>query len=390
MVERLAGPLLSRSFFLFGARGTGKSTLLREIFADVENVLWLDLLDPNQEEAYSLDPGRLARLIEPNTQWVVIDEVQKTPKLLDVVHQLIESTQVKFALTGSSARKLKAGQANMLAGRAFLNHLFPLTSSELGDFFELEHCLNWGSLPALLTLPDDLSKREYLRSYTQVYLKEEVWAEQLVRKLDLFRKFLPVAAQMNGQILVASQVARDVGCDVKTVQSYFQILEDTLLGFMLEAYDTSIRKAISGKPKFYFFDLGVRRALARQTQIPVIPQTSLYGETFEHFVMLEFHRLNSYLRKDFQFSYLRTKDDVEIDLIVDRPGQPLALIEIKSTQQLRPEKLRRFLSISKDFPGAQSYCFSQDPQRQRIEHVVALPWQEGLELIFGSTKQSPA
>ena len=383
MIQRMVKPLLSRSFFLFGARGTGKSTLLRELFGTGDGVIWLDLLKPDLEEEYSLDPGRLARVIFPDTRWVIIDEVQKVPKLLDVVHDLIESTQVKFALTGSSARKLKAGQANTLAGRAFLNHLFPLTCIELGESFALHDCLHWGSLPALLTLPDDLSRQEFLRSYAQVYLREEVWAEQLVRKLETFRKFLPVAAQMNGHILVASQIARDVGCDIKTVQSYFQILEDTLIGFMLEAYHTSIRRAISGKPKFYFFDIGVQRALARLTQLPVQPGTSLYGETFEHFLILEFHRLNAYLRKDFQFSYLRTKDDVEIDLIVERPGQPLALIEIKSTAQLRPEKLRRFLSISKDFPGAESFCLSQDPQKQRIDHVTALPWRRGLEAIFG-------
>ncbi|MBI3930373.1 MAG: ATP-binding protein [Armatimonadetes bacterium] len=382
MFPRLIHPLLSRSFFLFGARGTGKSTLLRQLFAGRGDVFWIDLLDPVQEEGFALDPARLERL-GGGYEWIVIDEVQKLPKLLDLVHRLIESRGIKFALTGSSARKLKAGQANMLAGRAFLNHLYPLTATELGERFSLAEAMHWGTLPGLLALTDDLERSEFLRSYAQVYLKEEVWSEHLVRRLDPFRKFLPVAAQSNGQIVVASKIARDVGCDPKTIKSYFEILEDTLLGFLLEPYDTSIRRATSGKPKFYFFDLGVQRALARLLQTPVTPATSLYGDTFEHFLMLEFVRLNAYLRKDFRFSYLRTKDDVEIDLIIDRPGQPLALLEFKSTDRVRPDKLRRFLSISQDFQGAEAFCLSQDPVPQKIQHVTALSWREGLANIFG-------
>ncbi|MBM3461296.1 MAG: ATP-binding protein [Armatimonadetes bacterium] len=380
MVPRLCQPLLSRSFFLFGARGTGKTTLLRSIFGDRRDVFWIDLLDPLQEDAYALDPGRLERL--QGHEWIVIDEVQKLPVLLDQVHRLIESRGIKFALTGSSARKLKAGQADMLAGRAFLNELHPLTALEQGDRFSLDEAMHWGTLPGLLSMHSDLERQEYLRSYTQVYLKEEVWSEHLVRRLDSFRKFLPVAAQSNGQIVVASKIARDVGCDPKTVLNYYAILEDTLLGFLLEPYDTSIRKAVSGKPKFYFFDLGVQRALARLLQTPLTPATSLYGETFEHFVILEVMRLNAYLRKDFRFYYLRTKDDVEIDLIVDRPGQPLALLEIKSTDRIRPDKLRRFLAISRDFPNAEAFCWSQDPATQKIDHVIARPWREGLERLF--------
>ena len=384
MVQRLCLPSTSHSFFLFGARGTGKSTLLRQLLKDAPEVLWIDLLDPNQEDAFALDPGRLKRMVaaRESTSWVVIDEVQKVPRLLDVVHGLIESSSIKFALTGSSARKLKAGHANMLAGRALVNHLFPLSWAELGEAFSLEQCLAWGSLPGLLGHSDDATRREFLTSYAQVYLREEVWAEQLVRKLDLFRKFLPVAAQMHGLVINASQVARDVGCDVKTVQSYFQILEDTLVGLHLEAFHTSVRQSIGGKPKFYFFDGGVQRALSRMLQVPLVPRTSAYGEAFESFLVLEFHRLNAYLRKDFRFSFLRTKDDVEIDLIVERPGQPMALLEFKSTDRLQAEKLSRFAGISKDFPGAECYCLSQDPEEQKFGHITALPWQSGLKRIF--------
>jgi predicted AAA+ superfamily ATPase len=385
MFRRLIQPLPSQSFFLFGARGTGKSTFLRQFFDDQPDVLWIDLLNPEQEEAYSLDPRRLERLVlarQPQPGWVVLDEIQKVPRLLDSVHRLIESTRVRFALTGSSARKLKAGKANMLAGRAYWNNLFPLTWQELGGSFDLDSCLRWGSLPRVVTLGSELERAEYLRTYSQVYLKEEVWAEQLVRKLDGFRKFLPIAAQMNGQIVVASRIARDTGCDLKTVQSYFQILEDTLVGFMLEAYETSLRKSVSGKPKFYFFDIGVQRALARLLHLPPTPQTSLYGETFEHFLILECYRLNAYHRTDYHLYHLKTKDGVEIDLILERPGEPLILIEIKSTRSIRPEKLRRFLHLSRDFSGARCFCFSQDETPQRIEHVSALHWTEGLRELF--------
>ena len=199
MFSRVVKSLDSRSFFLFGARGTGKSTLLRKHFPKGD-ALWIDLLLPQEEERLSLDPQDLARQIAALgscPSWVVIDEVQKVPALLDVVHHLIEDKGIRFALTGSSARKLKRGSANLLAGRAFVRELFPLVDAELGHQKNLMALLQWGGLPEAITLETKQDKQDYLRSYARTYLKEEVWAEHIVRKLEPFRKFLQVAAQSN-------------------------------------------------------------------------------------------------------------------------------------------------------------------------------------------------
>ncbi|MFC1596310.1 ATP-binding protein [Candidatus Margulisiibacteriota bacterium] len=266
MYERILNPISTNSFFLFGARGTGKTTFLKNYFSD-KATLWFDLLDLELEDEFSRNPNSLHQRIDARQQdidWVVIDEIQKVPKLLDLVHQYIEKASVKFALTGSSARKLKSGASNLLAGRAFVNHLFPLTASEMGNKFNLDTALNWGLLPQISHFSQDNERAEFLRAYGLTYLKEEVWGEQLVKNMDPFRNFLEIAAQSNTEIINYTNIARDIGIDTKTVQSYFEILADTLLGCYLEPYHKSIRKQQRQSPKFYFFDMGVTRALNRQ------------------------------------------------------------------------------------------------------------------------------
>lgn len=378
MIHRIFKPLISNSFFLFGPRGTGKTSWLKSHFAS-QNPLWIDLLNPEEEERFALTPQILSELIaKQKPQWVIIDEVQKNPKLLDIVHTEIEKRSALFVLTGSSARKLKRGAANLLAGRAFVYHMHPLTHLELKENFDIAQTLTWGNLPKLLEYNSDREKKTYLKSYTQTYLKEEIVSEQIVRKLEPFRRFLAVAAQQNGEVINYTNIARDVGVDVKTVQSYFEILEDTLVGFLLPAYHTSIRKQQSAGPKFYFFDVGVKRALEGTVGQEPIPNTYGYGKNFEHYLFLEMRRLNDYFEKDFQFYYLRTKDNSEIDFIIDRPGLPTLLVEIKSTDRIderHTHTLEKFLKI---FPNAEAYCLSQDPIARKIGNVQALPWQTGL------------
>ena len=383
MINRLINLLLSNSFFIFGPRGTGKSTWLREKFQNIPH-LYIDLLIPDEEERFTKNPSTLLNQIESlEAEWIVIDEIQKCPKLLDVVHLGIERHKKKFALTGSSARKLKRGSANLLAGRAFVFHFFPFTHLELKTLFNTEDVLHWGTLPKIFNLDDSADKMRYLRSYSQTYLKEEIVAEQVVRKLDPFRHFLEIAAQQNAEILNYSNIARDVGVDTVTVQSYFQILEDTLMGFLLQPYHQSLRKRQRTNPKFYFFDTGVKRALAGQLTVELQPGSYGYGKAFEHFLITECVRLNDIFEKDYRFSYLRTKDDAEIDLIIERPDKMTLLIEIKSSKSADERDTKTLATFQKDWKGpVQSYCFSQDPTPKVINGVRCLPWQKGIQEIF--------
>jgi len=381
MIHRHLRVSTERSFFLFGARGTGKTTFLRSHF-EGQAVLWIDLLLPQEEHRFALRPGLLAEQIAARLDkdgWVVIDEIQKVPRLLDVVHSQVESSGTRFALTGSSARKLKRGAVNLLAGRAFVYHLFPFTVHELGGAFDLNDALAFGTLPGLLELHERGDRAEFLRAYALTYLKEEVWGEQLVRNLDPFRAFLEVAAQSNGELINYARIARDVGVDTKTVQSYFQILEDTLVAYVLEPYHRSVRKRQSQAPRFYFFDTGVCRALSRTLNVPLNPGTYAYGRAFEHFVVTEVFRRNDYLRTDYRLSHLRTKDGAEADLVVERPGQSTILVEIKSAEQVDNTDLRYVAALARDIPDAQALCLSQEATPRVVGEVRVVPWQQGLE-----------
>lgn len=384
MFPRLLEVSKKRSFFLFGARNTGKSTFLKGKF-ESENTLWCDLLNPDEEERFSRKPNTLyemAQAVPKAITHVVIDEVQKVPKLLDVVHRLMGETDLVFVMTGSSARKLKHGGANLLAGRAFVYHLFPLTSFEIGKQFDLDFTLHWGSLPELFDFDEDKEREHFLHAYANTYLKEEIWSEHFIRNLDPFRKFLEVAAQCNGKIINYSNIARDVGVEDKTVASFFSLLEDTLIGFFLEPFHHSFRKRLSEKPKFYFFDLGVVRALSRRLSLPLTEKTIPYGEAFEHFVILEIIRLASYFEPDYRFTYLRTPSDVEIDLVVERPGKPILFIEIKSSSEIERTDLSAFIRLSRDFGECEAIVLSRDPYLKKIDHVLSFFWRDGIKYIF--------
>lgn len=380
MYNRLFKLPNSLSFFLLGARATGKSTLLKQSLKG-ENVLWVDLLDVNMLARFSTNPMELEKLIVAAKQpldWVVIDEIQRVPNLLDVVHRQIENSNCRFALTGSSARKLKRGAANLLAGRALENYLFPLTHVELAEDFDLNFCLRWGSLPQVFSLSLE-ERQHYLKTYANVYLREEIQAEQILRKLPPFRAFLEVVAQTAGQIVNYTKIARDIGSNASTVISYFEILEDTLLGLRLNPYATSIRKRQRKNPKFFFFDLGVQRALTKVINLDIQQGTYDYGRLFEQWVFLEMHRLSVYHHNDWQFSYFESGDGVEIDLVIERPGKPLALIEIKSSFSLKQEQTKTLNRISQEIEGSVAYCLSNDRDRKKYDNVLCLHWKEGMK-----------
>ena len=383
MVKRLAKLTKSSSFFLFGPRGSGKSTLIRQRYSG-KAALYLDLLNPKLEDRYRIQPEALRQELSAKTglKYVIIDEVQKLPRLLDTAQEFIESRGLKFILSGSSARKLKRGGANLLAGRAFMFRLYPLSFIEWGASFDLKQALQWGTLPRLLSLKNDQDKKEYLSSYSLTYMKEEVQMEQIVRKLYPFRKFLEVAAQMNGKIINYSKIARDIGVDTVTVQNYYSILEDTLLGFFLPSYHSSIRKSQRLAPKFYLFDTGICRALKRTLSLPLLPQTYEFGEAFEHFVILEFVRLTEYYRKDWKFFYLMTQSGGEIDLIIDRPGLGPLCVEIKSSSSITPSDVKSLNHLGKDIPKSKLYCLSRDPQYKKIQNTMCMEWRAGLKKLL--------
>jgi len=382
MVNRKCNLSKSNSFFLFGARGTGKTSLLSNYFLENERHI-IDLLVPEIEERYSSRPSQLIEDLtilkkNPSIKWIILDEIQKIPALLDLVHKLIEEKYFKFALTGSSARKLKRGHANLLAGRAFVFYLFPFTYDELGDQFDLDEYLSWGGLPKIYELnPED--RIRFLRSYAQTYLKEEILSEQLVRDLVPFRNFLEVAAQSGSKIINYSAISRDIHVQVPTTQSYFEILEDTHLGFLLKPFHESIRKRQRQNPKFYFFDVGIQRALSKKLDQKLHSGNFEYGDLFESFIIQEIRKKIFYLEKDWGLSYLRTKDNLEIDLIIDRPGLPRAFIEIKSTDRIENESLQGFKILLKTQRHFEAFVLSRDKKEFARDGIQFLHWQHGIK-----------
>ncbi|OGY87065.1 MAG: hypothetical protein A2233_03890 [Candidatus Kerfeldbacteria bacterium RIFOXYA2_FULL_38_24] len=383
MITRLFKPPQNNSFFLFGPRGTGKTTILKS-YLPKDATYSIDLLDFDTESRFLTRPQEFSEVLAAlpkTTKWVFIDEVQKIPQLLDEVHRHIEMKKnYHFALTGSSARKLKRGQANLLAGRAFSYSLSPLTHQELQDSFNLDDALAFGTLPKLFSLNSNEDKNQFLRTYANIYLKEEIQHEGLVRNLQGFRRFLPIVGKENGNILVLQNIAQEIGLNANTVRSYFEILEDTLLGFLLPAYSRSIRKRQKTHPKFYLFDTGVKRALAQELNIALVAGTSEYGRAFEHFVILEIMRLNAYKNADYNFFYFATPN-LEIDLVIERPGKPLLFVEIKSGEYIQNKELHPLSSIVQDTKNSEGICICREPRKRKIDNVLVCPWQEAIKTI---------
>jgi predicted AAA+ superfamily ATPase len=380
----------TRSFFLFGMRGTGKSTLLSQRFSG-QDVVWIDLLLAEDELKYRRNPDLLKDELEVllkaghRPELIVIDEVQKLPAILDVVHWLIEHRKLKFALTGSSARKLKRGGADLLAGRANIFNLFPLTSMEIGAGFNLVDSISWGTLPALFSEENrtEQEKVRFLKSYVHSYLKEEILSEQIVRNIDPFYSFLDVSAQMNGQILNYSKIGREAGLNDKAVERYYSILEDTLLGFHLLPWSQSLRKQQIRSAKFYFHDTGIVRTLQGEYGRIPGPSTYDFGNLFESFLISELYRLNKYTERDYKLSFLKTKDGVELDLIIRINARKHYCIEIKSGVLRSMDNFSAQLKLAEDIPGGEFMVFSQNSTAFTDGRITVYPWQEGLKKIYG-------
>jgi uncharacterized protein len=329
------------SFFLLGPRGTGKSTWLRTTFPEARVI---DLLDEARFQDYLVDAGRFAAELNafPDGAMVVVDEVQRLPSLLNEVHRHIETRKMRFALCGSSARKLKQAGTNLLAGRAVRRSMYPLLPEELGKAFELERVLRAGSLPVVWSAPEP---KEALQAYAQLYLREEIQAEALVRSLPGFARFLPIAGLVHGQVINVAGLARDAGVARSTVVAYLGILEDTLLTFQLPAFTAKLRVRERKHPKFYWADPGLARAMKRQFDPPGAEER---GHLFEGWIASVLRAYGD-LRELFDdMSYWASGEtpSLEVDFIL-RKGKQLAAVEVKSGKQFTDHDLRGLRAIEK-------------------------------------------
>ena len=362
--------LKKKSFFLFGPRSTGKTTLIKQ---QLPHAKIYDLLDAEVYTMLLKKPSIIEEMITDNGQVIVIDEIQKLPSLLDEVHRLIEKYKIKFLLTGSSARKLRHGGANLLAGRAWPAHLFPLTFGEIPDF-HLETYLTRGGLPQVYASSD---AQEELESYVGTYLQEEIRAEALTRNVRSFAEFLDIIALSNGQEINYQNLASDCQVSPDTIRNYLQILEDTMLGFRLPGFTkTKKRKAVS-RAKHYLFDIGVCNTLSKKSEI--INGSKSFGENFEHFIILEVVAYNSYFRKKEELFYWRSTSQFEVDLII---GNKLA-IEIKSTKLINDKHLKG-LRILKEERLLQKYLVVSCDREKRVtsDGITIFPWKMFLEELW--------
>ena len=363
----------NQCFFLFGARGVGKSYW---ISSNLKNALVLDLLESEVSFDLEANPQRLEKLIsEHHKGWVVIDEIQKVPALLDEVHRLIEKKRIKFILTGSSARKLKRKGANLLAGRALTYKMYPLTVEELGKDFSLKKSLLYGHLPKIYDEPK-LNPEKYLKSYISTYLKEEVKQEGFSRNLGAFSRFLEAASFSQGSILNTSAVAREAGIKQKTVEGYFDLIEDMLLSYKIPVFTKRAKRRLVSHPKFYFFDVGIYQSLRPKGMLD--RKEEIEGIALESLVLQELIALNEYYELDYQIYYWRTSHGVEVDFILYGP-KGLIAIEVKRGGKIHPSDLNGLKSFANDYPGATLMLFYSGNKEEFHEKIKVIPITEALK-----------
>lgn len=364
--------LSKKSFFLFGPRATGKSTLFKQVLSESSMIidllnsrLYLRLLDSPHDLESIIDSGNKGQVI-------VIDEIQRIPELLNEVHRLIEDRKFTFLLTGSSARKIRRGKANLLAGRVWEARLFPLTWKEIPDF-DLNRYLRYGGLPPvyLSKYPD-----EELDAYVNTYLKEEIMAEGLIRKLPPFSRFLRSIALANGEMINFTKIANDCQVPPSTVTEYVGLLEDTLVGFLLPAWTESNRRKAISTGKFYFFDPGVTHILSGTE---VLDRNShLYGKAFEQFIGMEIRAYLSYKRKKVQLSYWRSVHGYEVDFLMGRQ----TAVEVKASQKISQRDFKGLKALEEEKVFKNYVLVSQDPINTRENHFQALFWKDFLKDLW--------
>jgi len=362
----------NESIFLWGARQTGKSTLLRMLYPDSR---YIDLLKSDEFERYNRRASLLREELSvlPENELIIIDEIQKVPALLDEVHWLMSNRNLRFILSGSSARKLRRSGANLLGGRAIRKHLYPFVSAEIPDFNLIKACNN-GMLPRHY-LVDDASKR--LRAYVGDYLQQEIKAEALTRNLNTFSRFMEIAALSNGEVVNYNNIASECGVSAPTVKEYFSILEETLIGFTVPAFIRNVKRRVIQSPKFYYFDVGIANfLLKRKTLLPGSPE---FGHTFEHLVIQEIIAYIGYSESQHSFSYWRTTSGFEVDAII---GNAFTAIEIKSTEEVHSHHTRGLKAFSEEFPDSRLIIVSMDKHPRRMNGIDILPVHDFLKKLW--------
>jgi predicted AAA+ superfamily ATPase len=370
MYPRMLKPPEAQSFFLFGPRGTGKTTWVRRTFP---GAVYVDLLEAELFTRLIANPQRLETLIPiGHRDWVVIDEIQRIPDLLSEVHRLIETRQHKFALTGSSARKLRRGGTNLLGGRARTLAMHPLSSSELGVDFDLEKSMRLGHLPAAYSQPDP---DKFLVGYVKTCLEEEVRQEGLTRNLGAFARFLEAASFSQGAVLNVSEVARECAVERKVVESYFGILEDLLIGYRLAVFSKRARRRLVAHPKFYFFDAGVFRAL--RPKGPLDRPEEIEGAACETLLFQELLATNDALDLGYKLFCWRSATQQEVDFVLDG-ARGLFAFEVKRTARVSGVHLRGLRAFMKDYPMAKAYFLYGGRRRAREGPIDCLPMEAAL------------
>jgi predicted AAA+ superfamily ATPase len=376
MRARLFQPPRDASYFLFGPRGTGKSTLVRALHPDA---LLIDLLDPETARSLAARPETLSERIRgaARTDVVVLDEVQRVPALLDVVHGLTESEpgRRRFVLTGSSARKLRRGGVDLLAGRAALTSLHPYLAAELGDAFSLERALRLGTIPVVV---ESTEPERILRSYVALYVREEVQQEGLVRNAGDFARFLEVVSFSHGQSVNASAIARECAVGRRTVENYLSVLEDLLLAFRVPVFERRAKRALVAASKLYLFDAGVYRSL--RPAGPLDRPEGIEGHALEGLVAAHIRAWIDYAESGARLHWWRTTSGTEVDFVVHGPDVFTA-IEVKNTREVRQADLRALRSFGEDYPEASRILLHRGPHRSVRDGVLLLPCDEFLRAV---------
>lgn len=363
----------NNAFFLWGARKIGKTTFLKSTFRDAH---YIDLLKTEIVRKYEINPSLFREeIVAKTTDLVIVDEVQMVPELLNEIHWCLENTTTKFILCGSSARKLTRMNANLLGGRAWRYEMFPLTSKEIGDNFDLIRAMNHGLIPQHYFSNQPI---RFLESYVMDYLTHEIKQEAIVRNIPAFHRFLEVAAISNGEILNYSNVARDCGVSSVTVKEYFQILHDTLLGFVIEPFRRKIKRVPIESSKFYFFDMGLTRALRRMMLIQ--EGTVEFGHFFEQFIMMELRAFLSYTNNYTKMTFWRTTCGKEVDIIL---GDAEIAIEIKTTNHKSKKDFKGLLTFGAEFPNTKLIAITFDNEKRIIDNQISVyPWREFLNEMW--------